>query len=82
MICERCGTECNGGAECGGRKLPPLARTTKALAQLRKSSVDTYCAWKPPIHIETFTCDNCVEASTCAYVFDGYNTDDDCLAGK
>ena len=29
-----------------------------------------------------FTCDECTSNRTCAYAFDGYNTDGDCLAEK
>jgi len=29
-----------------------------------------------------FTCDDCPEAQTCRYAFDGYNTNGDCLAEK
>lgn len=32
--------------------------------------------------ITEFTCDNCASRLTCDLVFDGYNTDGDCIADK
>lgn len=40
-----------------------------------------------PDHVDearrtSYTCDNCDDASDCAYAFDLYNQDGDCLAEK
>lgn len=32
--------------------------------------------------IQRFTCDDCELRKNCEYVFDAYNTDDDCLLSK
>lgn len=37
---------------------------------------------RQPLKISDFTCCNCAIVKTCAYAYDLYNLDDDCLAEK
>jgi hypothetical protein len=59
--------------------LVPL--TTKELADERARAVAFHAAHFDLID-EGFTCDDCKTAPVCSLVFDGYNTDGDCLLDK
>ncbi len=56
-------------------------RTPEMLARIRKESLSLVSPDFTDFN-GFFTCDNCVSAPTCAYVFDAYNTNGDCLAEK
>jgi hypothetical protein len=57
-----------------------IARMPDELAQQRAMAVFTYA--KEGFGYDDFTCDNCSRRFVCKLVFDGYNTQGDCLWEK
>lgn len=55
-------------------------RTDEEVATLRAAVMREYADLD--LEIDAFTCDECPAKNTCEWVFDLYNTDDDCLAEK
>lgn len=54
-------------------------RTVVELRSMRMASVE---ANRDYIPTDGFTCDNCAQRFRCAFVYDAYNTNGDCLADK
>jgi hypothetical protein len=53
----------------------------KVRLKLYEKFKDTQVGWAYETDI-SFTCDTCLDNDTCAYSFDAYNTNGDCLAIK
>lgn len=63
-------------------------RSHEEIERLRSRSLEIYKDVNPEKDMSAylkkngFTCDNCFDRTTCSSVFDGYNTDGDCLEEK
>jgi hypothetical protein len=55
-------------------------RTDAQLVDLRRSATDAGIVEGYPV--SSFTCDGCVRAPRCQFVYDPYNQDGDCLDDK